>query len=72
MQKISTITTTTYDYDGIHFVDVVHNRDECVKEAWLYRKDNGIKKMMFGVPDHIPVSLDDISEYIEEYDETVC
>ncbi len=30
MQKISTITTTTYDYDGAYFVDVVYNRDECV------------------------------------------
>ena len=46
MKRIDSLKTTTYE-DGDFLIDIVETAD--VYEAWLYRKDYGVKDLMFGM-----------------------
>lgn len=46
MKKVMSIRTTTYE-DGDFLIDIVET--DKAWEAWLYRKDYGVKDLMFGM-----------------------
>lgn len=47
MKEITSIKTRTF-ISGNYRVDIIEKKD--LFEAWLFHKDSGIKKMMFGSP----------------------
>jgi len=62
--KQTTITTTTYEH-GEFLVDIVTTNDS--REAWLYRKDYGVKSLMFGAY----ISLNTLEEFLETVEENL-
>lgn len=83
MQRRANINTTTYDAGDGFMVDIVEcfagkNDEEEIYEAWLYMRDYGIKKSMYGMAcnriskeDFVNMVSDDVDEYKEYYWETV-
>lgn len=67
--KLLHIVTWSFQYDEDYIVDVVINN--CVLEAWLYRKDYSIKMFLYGVKAS-DIEFDDfvyqVAHYIEEND----
>ena len=45
--KLAKVVTMTYVYDDQYYLDLTLNSG--VIEVWLFRKDIGIKEMLFGV-----------------------
>lgn len=47
MMKLAQVVTMTYVYDDQYYLDLTLNSG--VIEVWLFRKDIGIKEMLFDV-----------------------
>jgi len=78
MKKIENIKTTTYDYDGNFFVEIVDNSnnenftkysedifDNRCYQLWLYHKSIGIKMYMYGISKDCVASIDELLNIIE-------
>ena len=57
--KMANVHTKTYSSDNKFLVDVVETENDY--EAWIYRKGDGIKNLMFGCPK----TQQSYSEFIE-------
>ena len=67
------ISTTTYT-DGEYMIDIVTGDDWY--DAWLYRKDIGVKMLMFGIQkkdstadELLEMALNDLESYKRIYNE---
>ena len=73
MLKPASIKTESFTYKDNFMIDIVRDINEV--SAWLYHKDFGIKKHLFGVPLEEAKTIEDfqemilvqLPEYIEEY-----
>lgn len=69
--KKTNISTATYQ-DGDFYIDIVTFPDNYY-EAWIYKKDIGVKDLMFGIRDKIydfDFFLDIVDVNLEEYEES--
>lgn len=66
MEQVN-ITITTYECEE-YLVDIVTTSD--TYEAWIYRKECGVKNLMFSVPKEqqaLDLFLDIVAVNVEEY-----
>lgn len=67
--KKTNISTTTYQ-DGDFCIDIVAF-PENYYEAWIYKKDIGVKDLMFGMHEEsYDLFLDIVDVNLEEYEES--
>lgn len=78
--KIRTKThelTLVYETKNNFMVDILVKND--TYEAWIYKKDMGVKELMFGIPKNSTCSLQmeelvekNLEEYMIDYEMSYC
>lgn len=81
MKRVFERPIEKYQYNDDYFVDIVITTYDSttVFEAWLYRKNCGIKMLMFGMPSYQQsfetfkeVVEANVEDYIPLYEEDYC